>query len=130
MWSARVHEAKKCVHVWNTLSQLGDSARVGAQWFPSALSLWELHSCGSPEYSESWLKRQTSTKLGPQDTILKCRCLKCPHIVHFDMGMHELWLKEEPGIKLKFWLPTTNPLKGRVKWFMIGPCNTQLKIFF
>jgi hypothetical protein len=42
----------------------------------------------SCECLETWLERQTSTKLGPQDTIrnvLKLKCLKCPHMVHLDL---------------------------------------------
>ncbi len=59
-----------------------------AQWLPSVLPFWELHSCGSYKCSEPWLERQTSTKLGPHDTIrkvLRLKCLKCPHIAHLDL---------------------------------------------
>jgi hypothetical protein len=38
---------------------------------------------------EALIRRQTSTKLGPHDTIkffLKCRCLRCPRIVHLDLN--------------------------------------------
>ncbi len=38
-------------------------------------------------WSLGW-KGKKNTKLGPQDTIrnvLKCRCLKCPRIVHLDL---------------------------------------------
>jgi hypothetical protein len=62
---------------------MGENARDKAQWFPSALPLWELHSSGSCECLEPWLARQTNTKLGPQDTIrkfLKHIFLKCPCI--------------------------------------------------
>jgi len=61
-----------------------ENARDGTQQLPSALPLWELHSCGSPKWLEPCLDKQINTKLGPYDTIakvLKCRCLKCPHIV-------------------------------------------------
>jgi hypothetical protein len=37
--------------------------------------------------SPGW-KGKKNIKLGPHDTIkkvLKCRCLKCPHIVHLDL---------------------------------------------
>jgi hypothetical protein len=69
---------RKCVQGSNTLSQMRESARE-AQWLSSALPFWELHSCESYECLKPWLERQTSTKLGPQDTIkkiLKRRCLK------------------------------------------------------
>jgi len=55
---------------------------------PSALPLWELHLCVNLKCSKPWLKRQTSTKLGPQDTIgkvLKFKCLTFPCIVHWDL---------------------------------------------
>ncbi len=67
---------------------MGESARDGAQWLPSVLSFWELHSCKSCESPKPWLERQTSTKLGPLNTIrkvLKHRCLKRPCIVHVDL---------------------------------------------
>jgi hypothetical protein len=67
---------------------MGKGARDEAKWLPSALPLWELHSCKSCECSKPWLERQTSTKLGPHDTIkkfLKYRCLSYPHIVHLNM---------------------------------------------
>jgi hypothetical protein len=65
-----------------------ENARDGAQQLPSALPFWELHSCESPECLKPWLEKQKNTKLGRYDTIgkvLKCRCLKCPHIVHSDL---------------------------------------------
>jgi hypothetical protein len=74
--------------VWNTLSQMGECARDEAQWLPSALPLWELYSFRSCKCLEPWLKRQKYTKLGLQDIIkkdLKCRWLKCPHIVHLNL---------------------------------------------
>ncbi len=67
---------------------MGESARDEAQWLPSALPLWELHSCGSCECLEPWLEKVKKIKLGPQDTIrniLKHSCLKCPQIVHLDL---------------------------------------------
>jgi len=79
---------KECVWVWNTHSQMGECARNGAQWFLNALLFWELHSCKSSKCLEPWLKRQTNTKLSPQNTIgkvLKCRCLKFPLIVYLDL---------------------------------------------
>jgi hypothetical protein len=79
---------RECVWVWKKHSQMGENARDGAQWLLNALPLWELHLCGSLKCLEPWLKRQTSTKLGPQNTIkkfLECGCLKCPLIVHLDM---------------------------------------------
>jgi len=71
-----------------TFSQMGHSARNETQCLSNALPFWELHSCKSFECLEPWLKRQTNTKLGPQNTIgkfLKFRCLKFPLIVHLDM---------------------------------------------
>ncbi len=65
-----------------------ENARDGAQQLPSALPLWELHPCKNLECLEPWLEKQTSTKLGPYDTIgkvLKFKCLKCLHIVHLDL---------------------------------------------
>jgi hypothetical protein len=67
---------------------MGESARDGAQWLPSAFSLWELHSCKSRKCLESWLEMQKNTNLSPQNTIrkvMKRRCLKCPHIVHLNL---------------------------------------------
>jgi len=67
---------------------MGESGKDEAQWLRSALPLWELHSCKNCECLEPWLERQTSTKLGPQDTIrmvLNCKCLKCPCIVHLNL---------------------------------------------
>jgi hypothetical protein len=67
---------------------MGENARDEAQWLLSALPLWGLHSCGSCECLEPWLKRQTSAKLGYQGTIkhvLKHRCLKWPCIVHLNL---------------------------------------------
>jgi hypothetical protein len=67
---------------------MGESANNEAQRFPSALPLWELHSCGSCKCLEPWLERKTSTELGPHDTIrkaLKFRCFTCPCIVHLNV---------------------------------------------
>jgi hypothetical protein len=47
-----------------------------------------LHSCKNYECLEPWLERQKNNKLGPHDTIrkvLKCKCLKCFHIVYLNM---------------------------------------------
>jgi len=65
-----------------------ESASDEAQWLPNALPLLELHFCKSCKSLKSWLERQTSTKLGPQDTIkkfLKHRFLRCPCIVHLNL---------------------------------------------
>jgi hypothetical protein len=67
---------------------MGDNARDGTQWLPSALPFWKLHSCKNCKCLEPWLERQTNTKLSPQDTIrkvLKRRWLRCPRIVHLDL---------------------------------------------
>jgi hypothetical protein len=67
---------------------MGESAWDEAQWLISALSLWELHSCGSCECLEPWLERQKRTKMGIHYTnrnFLKCRCLKCHRIVHLNL---------------------------------------------
>jgi hypothetical protein len=85
MWNARALVPKS---VFKCVSQMGESARDKAQWFPNALSLWELHLCGSYECLEPWLERQTNTKLGPHDTIrkvLKHKFLRCPRIIHLDL---------------------------------------------
>jgi hypothetical protein len=79
---------QECDYVWNILSQMGENARNEVQWFPSALPLWESHSCESCKCAKPWLKRKKNTKLGPKDDIkkvLKRRCLKCPCIVHLDL---------------------------------------------
>ncbi len=92
----------ECVWVWNTLSQMGESATDGTQWLPSALILWELHSCRSYECSKPWLERQTSTKLGPQDTIkkfLKHRCLKWPHLFIY-VWFAWIMIKRKGGSKI------------------------------
>jgi hypothetical protein len=65
----RPMKPKECVQIWNTFSQMGENARDGAQWLPSAFPLWELHSCGSRERSKSWLERQTSTKSSPKTPL-------------------------------------------------------------
>ncbi len=67
---------RMCLSVKHTFTN-GKSAKDEAQWFPSALPLWELHLCESCECSEPWLEKQTSTKLGPQDTIRKFLKHKC-----------------------------------------------------
>jgi len=67
---------------------MGENAKDEAQWFSSALPFWELHLCESCECLEPWLERKTNTKLGPHETIrkvLKCRCLRCHHIIHLDL---------------------------------------------
>jgi hypothetical protein len=79
---------KECVYVWNTFSQMGESARDGTQWLTNALTLWELHYYKSCKCLKPWLQRKTNTKLNPQYNIkkvLKHRCLKCPHIVHLNL---------------------------------------------
>jgi hypothetical protein len=79
---------RECVWVWNTLSQMGENARDGSQCLANALPLWELHLCRSPKCLEPWLEKQTNTILGPYNTmgkVLRCRCLKCPLIVHLDL---------------------------------------------
>jgi hypothetical protein len=76
-----------CLGVKQILTN-GENARDKAQWLPNALSLWELHSCGSYKCLETWLERQKNTKLGLHDIIrkvLKCRCLRCPFIVHLNL---------------------------------------------
>ncbi len=81
-------QSVKCKGPWNTPSKMGENAKDEVQWLPSALPLWELHSWRSCECLEPWLERQTSTKLGPYDTIkkvLNLQCSKCPHIGHLDL---------------------------------------------
>jgi len=125
MWSARAYEDKKmCLGVKHE-----KSAKDRTRWLPNALSLWELDSCGSPECLKPWLEKQTSTKLGPQDTIRKflmCRCLKCLHIVHLDL-IAWIMIKWKSGSQI---LNFTNPLRVGVKWSLIGACNTLLERTF
>jgi hypothetical protein len=93
---------------------MGENAKDEAQWFLSALPLWELHSCKSYECLEPWLERQTNTKLGLQEVIrniLKRTCLKCLHIVHLDMICMHYDQKKGAWVKLEIWHPTINPLK-------------------
>jgi hypothetical protein len=60
--------SQEYVSMWNTLTNGGD-ARDEAEWLPSALPLWELHSWGNCKCLEPWLERKTNTKLGLEDTI-------------------------------------------------------------
>ncbi len=92
MWNARAHEAKRvCSSVKHTFINGGENKR----WSPltpkctptlEVALVWEFQMLKA----FSW-KCKKNVKLGPQDTIekvLKCRCLKCPHIVHLsDMHM-------------------------------------------
>jgi len=57
----------KCVYVWNTLSQMGESARYEAQWLPSGL--WELHSCESCERSKPWLEGKQAPNWAPKTPL-------------------------------------------------------------
>jgi hypothetical protein len=112
---------------------MGESARDEAQWLPNALPLWELHLCGSCECSKPWLERQTSIKLGPQGTIrkvLKCRCLKRLWISHLVLICMSYDQKKGWESNWAIWFPTTNPLKAKVKWGLIGAYYTPLKISF
>jgi hypothetical protein len=73
-----------CSWVKHTLTSGGGTVRAWTQWFP----FWELKWCKSPKYLEPLLKKQTSTKLGLQNTIgkvSKCTCLKCPCFDHLDL---------------------------------------------
>ncbi len=100
---------------------------------PNSFPFWELHLCKSCECLEPWLERKKNTKLGPQNTIkmvLKCKCLKCPCIVHLNLICMSYDNKERAGIKLGIWLLTTNPLKVRVKWGLIGACYMPLERYF
>jgi hypothetical protein len=104
MWIARAHEAKRmCLGVKQTFTNGGECKR----WNPMTLKctpLWKLHSCRSLECLEPWLKRQTNTKLGPQDTIrkvLECGCLKCPLIVHLDLIC--MSYDQKKGQEFNFW---------------------------
>jgi hypothetical protein len=108
---------------------MGENARDGAQWLPNALPLSKLHSCGNHECLEPWLEKKKNTKLGPYDTIgkvLKCKYLKCSRIVHLDLICMS-YVKRKAEIKLKIWFPTTNSLKTKVKWILIGACYTSLE---
>jgi hypothetical protein len=102
---------------------MGDNAKDGAQWFPSAFPLWELHLCRNPKCSKPWLKRKTSTKLSPQNTIgkvLKFKCLRCHHIVHLDLKCMSYNKEKGSRVKLIIWLLTTSPFKIGIKWSLIG----------
>jgi hypothetical protein len=58
MWSARAHEVEKmCLNVEHTFSQMGESARDGAQSPPKAFPFWELHLCEGLKCSKLWLER-------------------------------------------------------------------------
>jgi hypothetical protein len=76
-----------CLGVKHTFTN-GENAKDETQWLPNAFSFWELHSCKSYKCLEPWLERQKNIKLGLQDTIrkvLKCKCLRCPFIVHLNL---------------------------------------------
>jgi hypothetical protein len=45
---------RMCLDVKHTFTN-GENARDEAQWLPSALPLWKLHSCGGYECLEPWL---------------------------------------------------------------------------
>jgi hypothetical protein len=124
----------ECVWVWNTLLQMGESARDGAQWLLSAFPLWELHWCESPECLKPCLERKTSTNLGPYNVIgkvLKCKCLKCLRIIHLNFIC--MSYDQKKGQKSNYWkLDSWSqiPLELGVKWSPIGACNTPLERIF
>jgi hypothetical protein len=89
MWSVRAHEVEnvfRCethFHKWGRMQ--GMKPNDSQMYFH-----WELHGVGVANVQS--LERQISTKLGPRVTIkkvLKCRCSKCPPIIHLDLiGMN------------------------------------------
>jgi len=100
-----------CLGVKHTFPN-GGECKGWSPMIPNVLQLWELHLCKSCECLEPWLKRQTNTKLSPQDTIkkvLKHKCLKCSRIIHLDLICMSCDKKTGARVKLKIWLSTTNP---------------------
>jgi hypothetical protein len=70
-------------------------------------------------------------QIGPQDNIRKvfiCMYLKWFCIVHLDLIC--MSYDQGVGIKLGIWIPTTNPLKAKVKWGPIEACYTCLERYF
>jgi hypothetical protein len=66
----------------------------------------------------------------PLEKVLKLRCLKCNCIIHLYMICMSYDIKKKVGVKLKFWLPTINPLKVGVKWTLIRAFYIPLEICF
>jgi len=127
MWSARVCETRNC-------PQVGKNARDWTQWFPSALSLCELHifvrkSQIFKTLVEKPNKHQTRP-LGYHRKVSKCRCLKCSHIVHLDLKCMNYDKKKRLGVKLRIWFPSTNCLRARSNDFRLRRVIHRWKDFF
>jgi hypothetical protein len=69
---------------------MGKSVKDEAQWLPKCIFTLE-KNCTDVGIINVWnlgWKGKKNNKLGPHDTIkkvLKCRCLKCLHIVYLDV---------------------------------------------
>jgi hypothetical protein len=96
------------------LSRVQNKAREWTPALPSELPLWELESQWTFKSSESDCRSQNSLDSKIPYIIgklLKHTCLKWACNDLFGYLKHKLWPKEESGIKLKIWLPTTKSQK-------------------
>jgi len=131
MWSARAYEAKRvCLGVkhnfaksWKVQEIEPNHSQVHS-YFGSCIHarVLEIQNLG-------WKGKQAPIWV-PKISLknIKFRYLKCTHIVHLDlkcMNYDQMKGQESP-----IWLSTTNPFKTRVKWALIGACNTPFKTYF
>jgi len=79
---------RKCVWEWNTLSQVGEECKRLNLMAPKCTPTLKVVFLREPRIFKALVKKANKHQIKPQDTIekvLKCRCLKCSHIIDLNL---------------------------------------------
>ncbi len=110
---------RECIQEWNTLSQVGESAKDWTQWLPNAFAfLGSVALMQESRMFKALIERANKHQIGPIGyhwKFLQVKIPKVPLYCSFRLEMHELWSKE----KLKI-LSTTNPFIARSNHLWLG----------
>jgi len=88
VWNARAHEAKKMCLVVKHIFTNGGKCRGWSPMTPKCIPSLGVALMKEFQMFRTLVGKEKNTNLIPQGTIrkiLKCRCLKCPFIVHLDL---------------------------------------------
>jgi len=88
MRNARAFEAKRvCLRMKHTLTSGGECKILNPMALKCTPTL-RIIFVQKSQIFKALIERENKHQIGPQDTIekvLKCKCLKSPHIVHLDL---------------------------------------------
>jgi hypothetical protein len=133
MWSASAHEAKRmCLKMKHILTSGGKCKKLNPMT-PISTSTLGVTLMQESQMFKALIEKVNKHQMGSLGIIikvLKCKHLKCPHIVHVNLKSmnYDFFLKVKSQIGNL--IPNHKSLQVGVKSSLIRTCNTLLEISF